>query len=172
MRIGALLGITIVIAACGERSSPVEPLQDPNQRPAFTAVTSTTELVQPFSANLWIACAGSGGEYVSLAGQVEITSHSTEDANGGMHVSGHARPAGVIGIGASSGRTYRGTGGTVQAEQYWPAGDIRSWTLVNNFRIIGQGPSNNVLVHLTIHQTYNADGELTADVDVSSHQCR
>lgn len=172
MRIGTLLGITIGVVACGESPSPLSPLPPPLQPPTVAAATSSTELVQPFNANLWIACAGGGGEYVALTGQVEVTSHTTEDENGGIHVLGHARPAGVIGIGAASGRTYRGTGGTVQSEHYLPSGEMRSWTFVNNFRIIGQGPSNNVLVHMTIHQTYNANGELTADVDVSSHECK
>jgi hypothetical protein len=148
------------------------PVPETTQPPALSAATSSAQVVQPFSASLWISCGGSGGELVALVGQVEITTRTVEDENGGMHVSGHARPVGVTGVSAASGRTYRGTGGTVQSEHYWAAGDLRTWTLVNNFRIIGQGPSNNVLVHLTIHQTYNADGELTADVDVSSHECK
>jgi hypothetical protein len=32
---------------------------------------------------------------------------------------------------------------------------------INNFRIIGQGPVNNFLVHETLHFTINADGTVT-----------
>ncbi|MBI4420235.1 MAG: hypothetical protein HY560_05360, partial [Gemmatimonadetes bacterium] len=45
-------------------------------------------------------------------------------------------------------------------------------TYVNNFRIIGEGSGNNLLVHATSHITVNANGELTAVVDNFSVECR
>src|SRR5215467_3765370 len=45
-------------------------------------------------------------------------------------------------------------------------------TLVNNFRIIGQGTGNNFLVHETFHITVNADGTMTAFVDNFSVDCK
>jgi len=43
---------------------------------------------------------------------------------------------------------------------------------VNNFRIIGQGPGNNFLVHETFHFTINANGNVTAFVDHFSVDCK
>jgi hypothetical protein len=45
-------------------------------------------------------------------------------------------------------------------------------TFVNNFRIIGQGPGNNFLVHEVFHITFNANGSITAFVDKFSVDCR
>jgi hypothetical protein len=44
-------------------------------------------------------------------------------------------------------------------------------TFVNNFKIIGQGPGNNFLVHQNVHITVNANGTLTASVDNFSTEC-
>jgi hypothetical protein len=46
------------------------------------------------------------------------------------------------------------------------------YTFVNNFKIIGQGPGNNFLVHETYHYTFNANGELTVELDNFSVECR
>ena len=43
---------------------------------------------------------------------------------------------------------------------------------MNNFRIIGQGPGNNFLVHETFHVTINANGVVTATVDNFSVECK
>ena len=58
------------------------------------------------------------------------------------------------------------------ARRHQPSDDLRNrtgtcWeeTYINNFRIIGQDPDNNYLVHETFHVTVNANGELTAFVD-------
>jgi hypothetical protein len=45
-------------------------------------------------------------------------------------------------------------------------------TYVNNFRIIGQGPGNNFLVHETMHITLNAAGILTVSHDNINVDCK
>jgi hypothetical protein len=45
-------------------------------------------------------------------------------------------------------------------------------TFVNNFRIIGQGPGNNFLVHETAHITINADGTVRVNHDNLSTECK
>jgi hypothetical protein len=47
-----------------------------------------------------------------------------------------------------------------------------TFTYINNFRMIGQGPGNNFLVHTTNHVTINANGEATATVDNTSTECK
>jgi hypothetical protein len=45
-------------------------------------------------------------------------------------------------------------------------------TFVNNFRIIGQGPGNNFLVHENFHITVNVNGTLTVFRDNFSVECK
>jgi len=46
-----------------------------------------------------------------------------------------------------------------------------TFTSVNNFRIIGQGPGNNSVVHENTHITINANGTITASVDNFKATC-
>jgi len=170
MRVGTLLGIAVGLSACAE--SPIAPSKVIDQPPALSAATSSSQLTTPFNRTLWISCANDGaGESVALAGEIEIHSQSTEDANGGVHLSTHVRPSRVIGVGLSTGARYRGTGGTFEAEGYAADGYPATYTFVNNFRIIGQGPGNNLTMHMTVHQTMNSDGALSADVDLTNSDC-
>lgn len=173
MRVGTLLGIAVGLTACGGSTSPVAPWPAMDQPPSLAAVVSSETLTLPLKRTLWIACANDGlGEDVAIEGELVIRTHSTEDENGGVHLVTHVRPSGVVGVGAVSGLRYRGTGGTFLHEGYAADGFPAVYSFVNNFRIIGQGPSNNLSIHMTVHQTVNAGGELTADVDLSHSDCR
>ena len=173
MRVGTLLGIAVGLTACAESTAPVAPLRAMNQPPSLSAVVSSTQLTLPLKRTLWISCANDGlGEDVTIEGELEIRTHSTDDGNGGVHLSTHVRPSRVTGVGEVSGLKYRGTGGTFEGERYASDGFSAVYSFVNNFRIIGQGPRNNLLMHMTVHQTMNASGELTADVDLSHSDCK
>ena len=173
MRVGTLLGIAVGLTACAESTSPVAPLRVLDQPPSLAAVVSSTQLTLPLKRTLFISCANGGlGEDVTIEGELEIRTHSTEDKNGGVHLTTHVRPTGVVGVGDVSGLKYRGTGGTFEGEGSAADGFPAIYSFVNNFRIIGQGPGNNLLLHMTVHQTMNAGGDLTADVDLSHRECR
>ena len=45
-------------------------------------------------------------------------------------------------------------------------------SFVNNFKIIGPGPGNNLLIHENFHMTVNADGTVTVVIDNTSFSCR
>jgi hypothetical protein len=45
-------------------------------------------------------------------------------------------------------------------------------TFINNFRIIGQGPGNNFLVHENSHVTINANGVITSFHDNFTVECK
>jgi hypothetical protein len=85
---------------------------------------------------------------------------------GGVHVKSHAQPQGISGFGQTTGAKYQATG--VTQERF----SINPFTFVNNFRIVGQGPGNNFLVHEVFHVTVNANGTVTAFVDRVSVECR
>ena len=165
MRIGTLLGIAVGIAACAESPSPVAP-STMGGTPTLSAEVSSSELIVPWSMTLPIACAG---EKVALAGQLLIRSHEVVSDDGVTRLWTQWRPLGVVGVGLTSGRTYRGTGGTFEG---LVESDGSVYSVVNNFRILGQGPGNNMTMHMVVKQAYNANGELTATVNFSDQNCR
>ncbi len=103
-------------------------------------------------------------EPVRLTGNLHILFHVTEDAKGGFHVQLHFQPQGVSGTGLESGEQYRGVGVTRQGFYFPPEEGLREFTVVDRFIIVSKGPSENLLAATTIHVTFNANGEPTAEV--------
>ena len=158
-----------LFAACAESAtSPA----DTDLLPAFSATTTRTNLRDPFAANVFVPCANNGvGEIVSLTGTLHILLHVTVDETGGVHVKSHFQPQNLAGVGMTTGDSYRGTGVTQQTDNISGDGLPFEFTFVNNFRVIGQGPGNNFLIHQNVHGTINANGELTAAVDNFRAEC-
>ena len=170
MRIGTLLGIAVGVAACADSPAPVAP------RAIGEVATLEADAVEhvtvPFSSTIWIGCANGGaGEVVAISGELVISNHETVDADGGSHTRQMMRPQNVAGVGATSGMNYRGTGMAFMSEGVADDGGS-VYTFVNNFRIIGQGPGNNLLVHLVAHQSTSADGAVVSEVNLSSNTCK
>jgi hypothetical protein len=134
------------------------------------ATTVTTNEQVPIVVFAFVPCANDGaGELVELSGTLHVLTHVTTDDQGGLHVKQHFQPQGISGVGLTTGDKYQGTGAT-QTE--FNATAAFEQTSVNNFRIIGQGPDNNLLVHATFHVTVNANGDVTTVVDNFSVECR
>jgi hypothetical protein len=135
---------------------------------ALAEVTTNDKI--PYTASVLVPCAAGGaGEVVDLSGTLHVLFCTTLDGNGGFHTKYHFQPQGVSGTGQTTGDKYQATGVT-QREFNGKVGS--EFTFVNNFRIIGQGPGNNFLVHQLVHVTVNANGEVTAFVDNSSIECK
>ena len=139
--------------------------------PAHAAVQ--TNQSTDIALSVFVPCAAGGaGEIVDLAGPLHTLITLTINGN---NVSGilHFQPQGISGVGETTGQTYHATG--VTKEESFKAsfqnGQLQM-TFVNNFRIIGQGPGNNLLVHETAHVTINADGSVTVNHDNISIECR
>ncbi|HZM25136.1 MAG TPA: hypothetical protein VFC02_25525 [Anaerolineales bacterium] len=134
------------------------------------ATTVTDNVRIPTDIFVFVPCAAGGaGEFVQLSGTLHVLFVTTLDSRGGFHSKFHFQPQGVSGTGLTTGAKYQATGvtqgtfnGRVGFEQ----------TFVNNFRIIGQGPGNNFMIHENFHITVNANGEVTAFVDNFSVKCR
>ena len=138
--------------------------------PADAAVeaNSTAEI----SLEVFVPCAAGGlGEVVDLNGRLHTLITFTIN---GSEVSGlmHFQPQGLGGTGETTGTRYRATGVTKSSFSGSLQNGEFNTTFVNNFRIIGQGPGNNFLVHETAHITINADGKLTANHDNLSAECK
>ena len=120
------------------------------------------------SPTVFIPCAdGGSGEIVDLSGPLHTLMSFTINGNnvsGYYHVSatGHQRYR----------RDYGCTGVTQQSFKNSLQNGQANLTFVNNFRIIGQGPENNFLVHETLHITINANGTTTVSHDNFSVDCK
>jgi hypothetical protein len=136
--------------------------------PAGASASATTQSFStPIDIVVAVPCAA---DVVELTGSLHIVLTVVMDSSGGFHASELFNPQDVSGIGVPSGAMYRGTGET--RDDYQTSGPPpQNFTFVNNFKIIGQGPDNNLLIHETAHFTQNADGTFTATVDNFSATC-
>jgi hypothetical protein len=118
-----------------------------------------------------IPCADEGSsEEVLSSGFLHVLVTGTHDANGSVHTVSHFQPMAVAGTGLTTGDVYRATGITRDAVN---GIEIRfAGTFVNNFRIIGPGKGNNLLIHEVLHVTINALGEVTVVVELLSAECK
>jgi hypothetical protein len=119
---------------------------------------------------VFIPCAAGGaGEDVVFTGDLHVLMALTDNGAGGFHVKYHFQPQGLSGIGLVTGLKYQATGET---QETFNVNAGQQDTYVNNFKIIGQGPGNNFLVHETFHFTINANGDVTASFDNLSIDCK
>jgi len=122
--------------------------------------------------SVFIPCANNGaGELVIFRGNLHILLSFTINNN---RVSGkdHFQPQGLTGTGSVTGDKYQATGVTQSMFSGSLVNGQYQSTYVNNFRIIGQGPGNNLLVQEIAHFTINANGTLTVYFDNFSADCK
>lgn len=134
--------------------------------PTNAAVVVNTSI--PFTIGVFIPCVP---EPAILTGELHILITSTVDNNGGLHFKSHYQPQRLSGFGLVTGDKYQGTGVTQEHVNIHPGLAFED-TFINNFRMIGQGPGNNFLVHTTFHVTVNANGDVTANVLNTSVDCK
>jgi len=122
--------------------------------------------------SVFVPCAAGGaGEVVDLAGPLHTLISFTINGNEVSEIL-HFQPQGISGVGETTGQTYHATGITEESLKTALQNGAANTTFVNNFRIIGQGPGNNFLVHETAHVTINADGSVTVFHDDMSIVCK
>lgn len=138
--------------------------------PAYAAVDFNAS--QTIGLSVFVPCAAGGaGELVDLSGSLHTLITFAANKN---HVAGysHFQPQGISGVGETTGDKYQATGVTLESFGVSFQDGHATVTFVNNFRIIGQGPGNNYLVHDTEHITFNANGTLTVFHDDFSAACQ
>ncbi len=143
----------------------------------LTAGTAMAEVAVnqqiPVNRQIWVSCANGGrGEFVRLTGEMHQLILQTWDENGGRHIALQFQPMGITGYGEITGDNYRAAGVTRDERNFQPDSYPQEYTLVNNFRIVGPGPGNNIMVHETYHITLNANGEVTAALDNLRTECK
>src|SRR5260370_17356000 len=110
---------------------------------------------------VFVPCAeGGAGEIVDLNGPLHTLISFTINGN---NVSGffHFQPQGITGTGETTGAKYQATGVTQESFKNSLQNGQANGTFINNFRIIGQGPPNNFLLHEPLPFTINPSGTLT-----------
>ena len=135
------------------------------------AVAITTNDFVPFAQPVLVPCANGGaGEVVLISGTLHIQNHITINDNRAS-IKVHFQPQGAGGVGLTTGDKYNATGVTQEHDSLPLTNGAAEFTFINNFRIIGQGPDNNLQVHQTVHVTVNANGDVTTIVDNSTVDC-
>lgn len=166
-KLGAMLtGLGIITVGCDQATTPPDHISSPN-----FAVVTNDEIVMPFA--VFVPCANGGaGEFVFADIRLHVLIRETTDAAGGFHVGTHFQPMGGDGVGEVTGDKYQATGLSRDGFNFNSGGLPIEDTFVENFRWIGRGPGNNLLVHTTIHVTVNENAVVTALVVNSSVECR
>jgi hypothetical protein len=118
-----------------------------------------------------VPCAdGGSGEDVLLTGFLHVLVTGTLDANGRPHTTTHFQPMGIAGTGLTTGDVYHATGITRDQAN---GGEMPfEATFVNNFRVIGPGNGNNLLIHEVFHVRVDKNGVTTVLVDQASSECK
>ena len=122
--------------------------------------------------SVFIPCAASETvEMVDVSGPLHTLVSATVNGNG---ISGsiHFQPQSISGTGESTGNKYHATDVPRQNFKNSFQNGHAGLTFVNNFRIIGQGPGNNYLVHENLHIVFNANGTVTVFHDNCSTDCK
>lgn len=168
---GAAYIAILVLSACTETSSSEGPLGPRGLNPSRAQVT-TENVVFEVEVVDFVPCANGGvGEEILLTGKLHDLIHLTTNNNRFL-VKLHTQPQGITGVGLTTGTKYQGTGVTQERFGGSLVNGQFSDTYVNNFRLIGQGPGNNLLIHQNAHITFNAKGEVTAVLDHLSISCK
>jgi hypothetical protein len=131
-----------------------------------SAINDTQNFSDPFDA-VFFGCT----EPIHFTGDLHVLLHFTATGSGNFSSKYHFQPQGVSGVGLVTGAKYQATG--VSQDEYSVNGPFPyEETYINNFRLIGQGPDNNLLIHENLHITVNANGYLTVFHDNFSAECR
>jgi len=137
------------------------------------ASTYTYRETHPVELDVFVDCAAGGtGEIVHLTGSLQNIFHVTDDPTGGQLVQFMAHPQGISGYGMLTGDKYQGTGITRDVLHTSGLSYGVEYTFVNNYRIIGQGSGNNLMIQDIFHYTITAPGEITAWMEHSSETCQ
>jgi hypothetical protein len=180
MKILGILFLCFLLFACGQQPMQTAALDLPTIQPVLAsdsvvasgAFTVITNIIEPLDFTQFVPCAdGGAGEDVQLSGTLHTVIRTTINGNK-VGIKTHSNPQGVSGTGLSSGDHYQGTGVTQETSNEHSGGLPETETFINNFRIVGPGRGNNLLVHENAHFTVNANGTVTSFVDNFSIECK
>lgn len=162
------LAAVLTLAACTDGGlAPTVKRTDGDQfRVAASASTTISNVMVPFQQNAFVPCAVGGvGEFIVIQGTLHFIFEMAISDSGNVQIKIQYQPQGAIAIGQTTGDIYRAVGLTETVETFQADGLPGTFTLVNNFLMIGPGTDNNVQVHINLHVTVDNNDNLTAFVD-------
>jgi hypothetical protein len=110
------------------------------------------------------------GEVVSGVVNVKTTVHVSPDGNGGFHAHLHEVFNGRA-VGETSGIQYVGPQTDHESFNNSSGGLVED-TFTLDFRFLSRGDADNILVHTLFHITVSPDGEVKAEVDAVTDECK
>jgi hypothetical protein len=136
------------------------------------ALTTTSNQFVPFAHLVEVPCANGGaGEFVLVSGTLHILFHVTTNRNQ-MILTSHRQLQGATGVGQITGDVYHAPDVDNATINTVPLNaGAQTVTSVSTLNLLG-GADNNLIVHLNIHLTVNANGDITAEVTNTSFDCR
>ena len=154
-----LVGMTAVALAGACESHPTASIRSP-ENPSF-AVLGNDRL--PFAFDV-VACE----EVVAVSGTFHFVEAFTQTPTGRAIFRSHINAKG-IGVGATTGARYQWNDAINLTDHF--GGPTGVFTATQTTRLVGQGGASDLLFRARFHVTVNANGELTALVDVVEVIC-
>ena len=134
------------------------------------ALAITTNEFVPFAQAALVPCANGGaGEVVLVEGTLHVQNHLNFN-NNRLSLKTHFQPQGAVGTGTITGDKYQATGVTQEQDSVGVIG-ASEFSFINNFRIIGAGPDNNLQVHQLIEITIDANNIIRTNVINTTIDC-
>ena len=111
------------------------------------------------------------GEDLVVSGYITLHFQYTTDANGSEHFVFQFTSQHVVAIGVTTGTRYQNPGGESATYIFNPSAGSEETDVGVGLHFVGPGPDNNELAILRVHMTFNANGEITANVDRVEFKC-
>lgn len=135
---------------------------------AAEAQVSFTSFTAPLTTTFPNPCAG---EDVAVTGMFHVLLQSVTTPGGTRHVVTMSNFSNVAGVGSVSGDRYHAPS-TGHAVFNGEIDTVNVTAATHSFRLLGQGPDNNVSLHGVLHITWNRNGELAIQFERVSVECR
>lgn len=110
------------------------------------------------------------GDIVNLNGDIHVVIASTSDGAGGYHMKMHLNSQ-LSGVSITTGTRYVNSENN-EDEWYARAPFPAIHTNTYDFLLISRSGTDNYVLHMTMHETVNANGVPTATVDRFSMDCK
>jgi hypothetical protein len=162
--------LMLAVPGCGE--GPTDPSEGPGIELVAAGATNdkataTTHVEIPLDDSPRIFQCADGTEHTfRVYGMIRGTVRQTADADGTVRTSAKWLGHGLVAY-DELGRRYRGSDALHSSFDNTDAGLIH----VEDLRFIGQGQAPNFRMHVVVHRTVNANGDVTADISETRITC-
>jgi hypothetical protein len=154
LRLGLLVIVVVAAGVC-------------RVAPASAADVSHDQTIVPLSSV--VAANECTGEDVQISGQLHVVTNVVEDTAGGAHVVVALTSQDLVGTGLTTGTVYHGREGSHSAfTSRSPQNEI---TAAFSMTLASSGSAANLLLRGVFHETVNANGEVSAHVELDYAGC-